>query len=107
VRPRRLGGRGRDARPAGRKPQFRRRHPLRQATLQVPLKTGFAPQFTDPGWDERADALPQLEASVAKHDPRWSAPLAPPRDGEGDHLQGGGGGEGEGDSAQAERGEGA
>ena len=77
--------------------------PLRQATLQIPLKTGFMPHFTDPGWDANADPLPQLERSVIRHDPRgpeWAREppsSAPGFPGEGDHGQHGGGAEGEGD----------
>jgi hypothetical protein len=77
--------------------------PLRQATLQIPLKTGFMPHFTDPDWDSNADPLPQLERSVIRHDPRgpeWAREppsSAPGFPGEGDHGQHGGGAEGEGD----------
>jgi hypothetical protein len=55
--------------------------PLREATLQVPLKTGFLPRFTDPEWNEDSDPLPQLEQSVLRHDPRGRRSAEP---GEGD-----------------------
>jgi hypothetical protein len=52
---------------------------LREATIQVPLKTGFAPNFTDRTWDPEGDDLAQLEASIRRSDPRF-APRPKPDD---------------------------
>ncbi len=68
--------------------------PLRDPRWQIPLRTGFAPELTDRGYDSDGDPLAQLQASVKGNDPRWrqSAPLhsvgeggarAPAREGEG------------------------
>jgi hypothetical protein len=46
--------------------------PLRGAGLQIPLKTGFVPDLTDPGYRPGADPLAQLEQSIARQDPRWN-----------------------------------
>jgi hypothetical protein len=46
--------------------------PLQHAQWQIPLKTGFAPDLTDPRYDPYGDPLRQLEASVRRHDPRGS-----------------------------------
>jgi hypothetical protein len=50
---------------------------LQGAGWQVPLKTGFAPDLTEPGYNPAGDPLQQLHKSVGKHDPRWSASNSP------------------------------
>jgi hypothetical protein len=46
--------------------------PLREPRWQIPLKTGFAPDMTEPDYDPHADPLQQLQASIEKNDPRGS-----------------------------------
>jgi hypothetical protein len=61
-----------EAQPDEREPQPANLAELQSPGWQIPLKTGFAPDLTDPNYDPHGDKLGQLEQSIEQNDPRGS-----------------------------------